>query len=216
MTNGQHIGKVLLKIRHEERRKNMLPMSRMITVISCSYMNPEKSYVLIGGLGGFCLELANWMIVRGARIIILVSHTGIRTGYQTSRVQHWRESHIKVVVSTADVTTPSRTLHLIEESNRLTPVVGIFNLAVVLNDALFENLQVVDFEAVNFPIVEGTKNLDMASRKFRPSLDYFVVFSSISCGRGNSGQSNYGFANSSMETMLEQRHVAGLPGLAIQ
>ncbi|KMQ91967.1 fatty acid synthase [Lasius niger] len=216
MTTGNHIGKVLLKIRHEEPRKNMLPRSKMMTAISCSYMNPEKSYVLIGGLGGFGLELANWMIARGARIIILVSSSGIRTGYQTSRVQRWRENGIKVVISTADVTTPLGAKHLIEESNRLAPVGGIFNLAVVLHDALFENLQVADFEAVNLPKVDGTRNLDAASRKLCSSLDYFVVFSSISCGRGNSGQSNYGLANSAMERMMEQRHAAGLPGLAIQ
>ncbi|XP_029173773.1 fatty acid synthase-like isoform X1 [Nylanderia fulva] len=216
MMTGQHIGKVLLNIRHEEPQKHMMPMSKMMTTVSRSYMHPEKSYVLIGGLGGFGLELANWMVARGAKIIILVSQTGIRTGYQMLRIQRWRESGIKVVISTADVTTPSGALNLIEESNRLAPVGGIFNLAVVLHDALFENLQVADFEAVNLPKVEVTKNLDMASRKFCPSLDFFVVFSSISCGRGNLGQSNYGLANSAMERMMEQRNAAGLPGLAIQ
>lgn len=50
------------------------------------------------------------------------------------------------------------------------------------------------------------------TRKKCPDLDYFVVFSSVSCGRGNAGQSNYGFANSAMERICEQRHHDGLPG----
>lgn len=50
------------------------------------------------------------------------------------------------------------------------------------------------------------------TRKKCPDLDYFVVFSSVSCGRGNAGQSNYGFANSTMERICEQRHNDGLPG----
>lgn len=43
-------------------------------------------------------------------------------------------------------------------------------------------------------------------------LDYFVAFSSVSCGRGNAGQTNYGFANSTMERVCEKRQHDGLPG----
>lgn len=49
-----------------------------------------------------------------------------------------------------------------------------------------------------------------------PFLRYFVVFSSVSCGRGNAGQTNYGMANSVMERVIEQRHREGLPAKAIQ
>lgn len=58
--------------------------------------------------------------------------------------------------------------------------------------------------------------LDELSRKYAPHLKYFVVFSSVSCGRGNAGQSNYGMANSIMERIIEQRHRDGLPAKAIQ
>lgn len=98
----------------------------------------------------------------------------------------------------------------------MASVGGIFNLAVVLRDALFENLQVVDFETVILPKVNGTRNLDVVSRKSCPSLDLFVVFSSIASSRGNASQSNYGLANSAIEKIIERRHTAGLPGLAIQ
>ncbi|GFU25462.1 fatty acid synthase [Nephila pilipes] len=59
-------------------------------------------------------------------------------------------------------------------------------------------------------------NLDALSRDLCPHLQRFVCFSSISCGRGNAGQSNYGYANSVMERICEQRTREGLPGLAIQ
>ncbi|XP_072747993.1 fatty acid synthase-like [Anoplolepis gracilipes] len=216
MATRKHIGKVLLKIRNEEPQKQVVPIPKTIAAIPRTYMNPEKSYLLIGGLGGFGLELADWMTARGARFIIIVSRNGIRTGYQALRVQHWRESGIKVIISTADITTLSGAEYLLDESNRLAPVGGIFNLAAVLCDALFENLQETDFKMVTLPKIDITRTLDAASRKYCPSLDYFVVFSSTSCSRGNSGQSNYGLANSAVERMMEQRHAAGLPGLAIQ
>merc|ERR1712032_1118617 len=67
------------------------------------------------------------------------------------------------------------------------------------------------------PKVDGTRNLDVACRELcKTSLHWFVAFSSVSCGRGNAGQANYGFANSVMERICEQRVQDGLPGLAIQ
>jgi fatty acid synthase len=45
---------------------------------------------------------------------------------------------------------------------------------------------------------------------------YFVIFSSVSCGRGNAGQTNYGMANSIMERICERRKHDGFPALAIQ
>ncbi|XP_011695797.1 PREDICTED: fatty acid synthase [Wasmannia auropunctata] len=216
MATGKHIGKVLLKIRDEEPKKRVLPTPKTVAAIPRTYINPEKSYVLIGGLGGFGLELANWMVARGAKFIILVSRSGIRNGYQALCVRRWRERGVKIVIFTADVTTLSGAQRLIQESNRIAPVGGIFNLAAVLRDALIENLEEADFKTVILPKVDVTRNVDVVSRKLCPSLDYFVVFSSVSCGRGNIGQTNYGFANSTMERIIEERQANGLPGLAIQ
>lgn len=42
------------------------------------------------------------------------------------------------------------------------------------------------------------------------------MFSSLSCGRGNAGQSNYGYANSAMERIIEKRSFDKLAGKAIQ
>lgn len=217
MATGKHIGKVLLKIRDEEAQKVVVqPVPKTVAAIPRTYMNPDKSYILVGGLGGFGLELANWMIRRGAQHLVLTSRSGIYTGYQSLCVRRWREDGINVVISTADSTTLAGAEQLIKETNKIAPVGGIFNLAAVLNDALFENLDEETFKRVTLPKINATKNLDVVSRKHCPSLDYFVVFSSVSCGRGNIGQTNYGLANSAMERIVEQRQSNGLPGLAIQ
>lgn len=49
-----------------------------------------------------------------------------------------------------------------------------------------------------------------------PELKHFVIFSSVSCGRGNAGQTNYGMSNSVMERICEIRHSEGLPALAVE
>ncbi|XP_034937434.1 fatty acid synthase [Chelonus insularis] len=216
MATGKHIGKVLLKIREEESRGIVQPAPKTVAAIPRTYMNPDKSYILVGGLGGFGLELCHWLITRGAKHIILTSRSGVRTGYQSLCIRRWREMGINITISTIDVTTIEGAEKLVSESSKMAPVGGIFNLAAVLRDALIDDQTEGAFKTVALPKIDGTKNLDIASRKMCPSLDYFVVFSSVSCGRGNIGQSNYGLANSAMERIVEQRQANGLPGLAIQ
>lgn len=86
MASGKHIGKVVIKIRDEEPLKQILAAPKMMNSISRTYFHKDKSYVLVGGLGGFGLELANWMVTRGARKLVLTSRSGIKTGYQSVSV----------------------------------------------------------------------------------------------------------------------------------
>lgn len=216
IATGKHIGKVVLKIRDEESRGVQKPAQKLVAAVPRTYMNPDKTYVLVGGLGGFGLELANWLVQRGANNLVLTSRSGVRTGYQSLQIRRWKELGVKVIVSTADCTTEKGAKKLLNEANTLGPVGGIFNLAVILKDAMMENQSAADFKTVCLPKVDGTKNLDTVSRNLCPQLDYFVAFSSVSCGRGNAGQANYGLANSAMERICESRQLAGLPGLAIQ
>lgn len=216
MASGKHIGKVVLKIRDEEPSKIVVPTPKLVPAIPRTYMHKEKSYILVGGLGGFGLELANWMVSRGATKIVLTSRSGVRTGYQASMIRRWTSRGVKVSIDTNDVTTLSGAKKLLQEANKLGPVGGVFNLAAVLRDGLLENATEAEFKTVCVPKVEGTKNLDQATRELCPDLDYFVCFSSVSCGRGNIGQVNYGLANSAMERICEVRQASGLPGTAIQ
>ncbi|XP_039292597.1 fatty acid synthase-like [Nilaparvata lugens] len=214
--SGKHIGKVVLKMRDEEAAKIIIPKPKTINAFSRTYMDPEKSYILVGGLGGFGLELAGWLLERGATKIVLSSRAGTRTGYQAVRMRRWVERNVKVEISTNDVTTLEGAEQLIGTAAKMGPVGGIFNLAAVLGDALMENQTVDNFETVCRPKIYATKCLDAVSRRLCPDLDYFVAFSSVSSGRGNAGQTNYGFANSAMERICETRRESGLPGLAIQ
>lgn len=96
------------------------------------------------------------------------------------------------------------------------PVGGIFNLAVQLQDGIIENQNASRFTKCLAPKADATRFLDEWSRIMCPDLEQFVVFSSVSCGRGNAGQANYGMANSVMERVIEKRFADGLPAKAIQ
>lgn len=214
--SGKHMGKVIIKVRDEEKQRKVMPAPRLVNAVPKTYMFPEKVYVLIGGLGGFGLELANWMVQRGARHLILTSRSGVKTGYQALMISRWTNAGVQVIVDKNDVTTKDGAMNLLKAASKLGPVGGIFNLAAVLRDGLLESQVVADFEAVCKPKVTGTRNLDLCSRDMCPDLDYFICFSSVSCGRGNIGQVNYGLANSAMERICEARQAQGLPAMAIQ
>ncbi|CAH1129520.1 unnamed protein product [Ceutorhynchus assimilis] len=211
MSTGKHIGKILIKIRDE-----LTVGEKCVDAITSSYMDPKKSYIVVGGLGGFGLELAKWLVTRGAKNIVLVSTRGITTEYQAFCINRLRNLCVKVIISTIDASTAKGARQLLNDANELAPVGGIFNLAIVLQDALFENQTISSFEVAYKPKANISKQLDALSRTLAPTLDYFVSFSSFSCGRGNAGQTNYGLANSTIERITEARQEAGLPGLAIQ
>lgn len=215
MAQGKHIGKVLLQVCSEEKGSaKSSPLS--FPAICRTFCPPSHSYIITGGLGGFGLELAQWLVERGARKLVLTSRSGIRDGYQAKRVREWRSQGVEVVVSTNDVSTLEGTERLLAEACALGPVGGVFHLAMVLKDGMLENLTPQLFLDVNKPKYDGTINLDKVTRRTCPDLSHFVAFSSVSCGRGNAGQSNYGYANSAMERVCEKRRHDGLPGLAVQ
>lgn len=89
-------------------------------------------------------------------------------------------------------------------------------MAVVLSDHAIENQTSKSFDECLAPKPYATRHLDELSRQMCPNLEHFVVFSSVACGLGNAGQTNYGMANAMMERIIEQRVRNKLPGKAIQ
>lgn len=84
LASGKHVGKVLLQIRENENDVSTFP----IPVVPRVYCNPNFSYIIPGGLGGFGLELADWLILRGCRKLVLSSSRGITKPYQAYRIKY--------------------------------------------------------------------------------------------------------------------------------
>lgn len=82
MVGGKHIGKVLVQVREDPDEEYTLP----VKVLKQVYFKPNLSYVIPGGLGGFGLELADWMATRGAKKIVLSSRNGLSKDYQSYRI----------------------------------------------------------------------------------------------------------------------------------
>ena len=226
MTTGKHIGKIVIRIRDEEDFRgpvmDIKPAQEM-TVNTKTYFNPNKAYIIIGGLGGFGLELIHWMISLGARKFVLTSRNGIKTLYQEfiiNRLQMFGQQNkffnVSIEVSKNDCLTIESAKQVLSEAQNIGIIGGIFHLGIVLNDCLLDNMTYKQFcESIDCKY-KVFDNLDKLSRKLDYNLDYFVMFSSVTCGLGNTGQTNYAFGNSLCERICEQRRSEGLHGLAIQ
>ncbi|XP_034485184.1 fatty acid synthase isoform X2 [Drosophila innubila] len=212
LIGGKHMGKVIIQVRETPEDMETLP----VRVQSQVYFKPHMTYVIPGGLGGFGMELADWMTLRGARKLVLSSSRGISKDYQSYRIALWKTYGCEVLINTADISTLEGCRNLLQEAAKMGPVGGIFNLAVALRDGIFANQTMEQYVESFSPKAIATKHLDLLSRSLCPQLEHFVVFSSVSCGRGNAGQTNYGMANSVMERIIEIRHRQGLPAKAIQ
>lgn len=83
MANGKHIGKIIIKMRENENDLATLPMK----VNSNVFCYNHETFVVVGGLGGFGLELADLLVLRGCKNLILSSSRGITNSYQEYRIQ---------------------------------------------------------------------------------------------------------------------------------
>lgn len=69
------------QVREEEQDAGLQgPQPTLMAAVSSIFFPAHKSYVIAGGLGGFGLELAHWLVLRGARKLVLTSRSGVRTG----------------------------------------------------------------------------------------------------------------------------------------
>lgn len=83
LASGKHMGKVIVKIRENEDDELTYPIP-IKPRTNCDF---DMTYVIPGGLGGFGLELADWLVLRGARKLVLSSSRGITKQYQAYRIK---------------------------------------------------------------------------------------------------------------------------------
>ncbi|XP_049778389.1 fatty acid synthase-like [Schistocerca cancellata] len=217
MASGHHIGKVLLCIREEEKH-NESKISQPLMVQAKPRISFTHNAVCIvtGGLGGVGLQLSNWLVSRGLRQLVITSRRGACTAYQQLCLERLRKKGVAVHVAVDNMCTNDGAKSIINQANKMGTVIAIFHLAVVLRDGLIQNQSAETFREVWEPKYSAAYWLDLESRTLCPDLKYFVFFSSGSGPCGVPGQSNYAFANSAVEHLVESRKECGFPGLSIQ
>nr|AQW44888.1 polyketide synthase [Corallococcus coralloides] len=173
----------------------------------------DGTYLITGGLGGLGLEVAKWLVGKGARNLAL-SGRGAPSEEAGRALEALRATGANVRVYRADVSREEDVARLLAGIDaELPPLRGVLHAAGVIADGVLMQLDEARLRAVMAPKVQGTWNLH--ARTLGRPLDFFVMFSSAASVLGSPGQGNYAAANAFMDALAHHRLAAGLPALSI-
>ena len=176
-------------------------------------LKPDSTYLITGGLGSLGLKVAEWMVDKGARYLVLVgrSQPNSRASEIIGKLE---EQGVMVVLEQVDVSQEPQVrdcLNRIQVS--LPPLKGIIHGAGVLEDGVLLHQDWAKFAKVMKPKVEGAWNLHRLTQEM--ALDLFVLFSSATSILGTPGQGNYSAANGFLDSLSHYRQGQGARALSI-
>ncbi|WP_262965783.1 type I polyketide synthase [Methylobacter psychrophilus] len=172
------------------------------------------SYLVTGGLSGFGLRTAQWLVSKGARNLVLISRSGPSSDEAKIAIDLFEKQGVKVYATSCDITDKKAISVLFTEiANSLPPIKGIVHAATVINDGLIRNMDAKQIRSVLEPKALGAYYLHEMTIDM--PLDFFILFSSATTLFGNPGQGNYVAANACLEALAQQRRINGLPATCI-
>lgn len=173
----------------------------------------SASYLVTGGLGGLGLSVAEWLVKRGARHLVLAGRSAPSEA-ACAILSRLRSAGARVVVEAVDVSRRDDVEAMIGRIRADLPALrGVIHAAGVLRDRTLLELSVEAMRAVAAPKVWGAWNLHQATRD--DALDFFVLYSSAASMLGSPGQANYAAANAFLDALAFARQRLGLPALSI-
>ena len=197
-------------------REKLLPPGHAMNLLP----RAEGTYLITGGLGALGLEVAKFLVEKGARRLVLVSRRALprRNQWRANKgahtdvfgaIEQLESLGATVYVLPVDLAgnEASQKLQVALESLELPPVLGVVHAAGVLEDQMITESTVDSFSRVLAPKVSGGLTL----HKMFPvkSLDFFILFSS--CGQlfGFPGQGSYASGNAFLDTLATHRRELG-------
>lgn len=211
MQQARQIGKVVVTYRNGIRDIHV-PASR--TPASALRLCPASTYLVTGGLTGFGLRTAQWLIEKGARHLVLVGRRGPDTEEAQPWLATWQAQGLSVRAEACDITDRARLEAVLARiAEGAAPLRGIVHAATVFEDGLIRSMSAVQLQRVLEPKVRGALLLHELTQAM--PLEFFVLFSSATTLFGNPGQANYVAANHWLEALARYRLGQGLPATCV-
>jgi acyl transferase domain-containing protein/acyl carrier protein len=211
MAQAKHIGKVVLRVKDEPV---MLAASSKAAQPTDS-LSSDACYLISGGLGGLGLEVAHWLVARGAHQLVLLSRSGPQSDIHTAALARLEQAGAQVLALAADVADPEALQRVLAQIQppHWGPLRGVVHAAGVLDDGILLRLDASRFQPVLRPKVAGAWNLHQLT--LDAPLDFFVMFSSAASLLGSPGQANYAAANAFLDSLAHHRRALNRPALSI-
>ena len=206
MQRSGHIGKIVIS-------PPALPIL-LEQVAQPLVVAPDRTHLVTGGLNGFGLETARWLVDRGARHLLLVGRSGASHPDAQAAVDTFRAAGVQVEIAGVDIADePAVSSLFLKLPLTMPPLAGVVHAAAAYADSVVSNLNRETLETVLRAKVTGAEILDRLTTAM--PLDYFILYSSATTLIGNPGQGAYVAANAFLEGLARRRRHAGLPALAV-
>lgn len=178
-------------------------------------LRSNATYLLIGGVSGFGLATAKWMVRSGARHLVLAGLSGVSTQESIEGIDLLKAYGASVSVIKLDVTREQEVAELVERlrSNPL-PLRGVIHAAANFDDRAVLELDEATISKVMSPKVLGAWNLHRQLGDM--PLDFFILYSSVTVMVGNNSQGSYVAGNSFMDALAITRRSQGLSATAVE
>jgi acyl transferase domain-containing protein/acyl carrier protein/predicted O-methyltransferase YrrM len=208
MAQGKHVGKNVLSFDGPE-----IPIGPCTE--DAHRWRADATYLVVGGAGGFGLEVAKWLARHGARHLVLMSRNGPRDDAARQDIAHLRATGITAVKARGDVTDLADVRRVVQQiADELPPLKGVVHAAMVLDDEFLAVLDEPRFNTALLPKMLGAWNLHVATQDL--PLEQFLLFSSFSAVFGAPKQANYNAGNFFLDALAQHRRAAGRPALTIE
>jgi len=215
MQQSKHIGKIVVTYGNGVQGVHTAakPDTRRLD------LSADATYLVSGGLSGFGLRTAEWLVERGARHLVLLSRrgaagTGAGTDEARTVLTRLERRGVEVRAIACDITDRAAVNKVLQQIAQGTmPLRGIVHAAMVIEDGLIRDMTAAQIRRVLAPKVLGAQHLHELTRSL--PLDFFVLYSSATTLFGNPGQGNYVAANFALEALARLRRAQGLPATCV-
>lgn len=176
-------------------------------------MDENASYLVAGGLGGLGRAILLWMADRGAKHLIVPSRSGASSQAAAKVVSQLLDRGVNIITPKVDASSSAAVAQVLQDcAQKMPPIKGCINAAMVLQDAVFDNMTHAQWELTINSKVHSTWNLH---QHLPADLDFFINLSSI-CGiMGSLGQSNYAAGCTFQDAMARYRVAHGQKAVSI-
>ncbi|GMU10212.1 SDR family NAD(P)-dependent oxidoreductase [Corallococcus caeni] len=193
----EHKGRLDVALREGRRHVRQLVPARL-EAAGDGVLRQNGVYVIVGGLGGIGLALAEDLAGRFQARLVLTGRGPLTEG-QRERIAAMEARGARVLHVRADVTRPASMRDVMAQAKaRFGAVHGVVHSALVLRDAPIERMDVTAFVEAMDAKVRGSAVLAQVLKD--EPLDFLVFFSSIQSFSGNAGQGNYAAASLFQDT----------------
>ncbi|MCU7888963.1 MAG: amino acid adenylation domain-containing protein [Candidatus Thiodiazotropha sp. (ex Lucinoma aequizonata)] len=182
----------------------------------------DGSYLISGGLGGLGLVLARWLVLNGARRLVLLTRRQVpqrqawseidsdsALGQQLAAVREIEALGAHIHLESCDV-SDEQTLgsFLNRFSDEQWPAIrGVFHAAMVLENRTVANHDRATMQRIMRPKVNGALLLHHFLKG--DGLDFFCMFSSAAALFGSPGQAGYAAANGFLDAFAHRCQAEG-------